>query len=223
MAVAIELRDVTKTYRVHDGHVRALNSVNLTLEQRADMALIGASGSGKSTLLSLIAGLDRPSSGTILVGGLDVTKTPAAKLPAFRFRHIGFIFQQYHLIPTLNAVENVMLPCAPWRVDYDPRQRAKELLDMVGLGHRMKHFPAQLSGGEQQRVCIARALINRPTILLADEPTGNLDEVSTGEVMRLIRRVTTEFQMTLLMVTHDMNVANTFSQVLEMRGGTLLS
>jgi ABC-type lipoprotein export system ATPase subunit len=218
---AIVLQSVTKKYRTQTGELAVLSDVNLTLDQGDALALVGASGAGKSTLLSIIAGLERPSSGTVITAGIDLGKVRAKELAAFRFRHIGFIFQQYHLIPTLTAIENVMLPCVPWKVDYNPRQRAAELLDLVGLGSRKDHLPAQLSGGEQQRVCIARALINRPSLLLADEPTGNLDDESATEVFQLIRTLSEEFQMALLMVTHDMNLARTFERVVRLKQGVL--
>jgi putative ABC transport system ATP-binding protein len=218
---AILLSDVTKRYSVRNGLLTILDGISLSLDQGDSVALIGSSGAGKSTLLSIMAGLDHPTTGTVITSGIDLGTAKAGALPAFRFRHIGFIFQQYHLIPTLTAVENVMLPCVPWKVDYDPRQRAAELLDLVGLGDRKDHLPAQLSGGEQQRVCIARALVNRPSLLLADEPTGNLDEESAAEVLRLIRTLAAQFEMALLLVTHDMALARSFNRVLRLRQGAL--
>ena len=182
---------------------------------------MGPSGSGKSTLLSLIAGLDRPTAGTVRTAGVELTRTPPGGLARFRFQHVGMVFQQHHLIPTLTALENVMLPCTPWKVDYAPRQRAEELLTLVGLKDRMAHLPAQLSGGEQQRVCIARALINRPTVLLADEPTGSLDEESAAEVLRLICDLAEQFGMALLFVTHDMHLARSFGRVVRLYRGQL--
>lgn len=218
---AIFLNDVTKRYAAKGGGLTVLENINLSLDAGEAAALVGSSGAGKSTLLSIIAGLDRPTAGTVMTAGVDLGKAKAKELAAFRFRHVGFIFQQYHLIPTLTAVENVMLPCVPWKVAYNTRQRALELLELVGLGSRVDHLPAQLSGGEQQRVCIARALINRPSLLLADEPTGNLDEDSAAEVLRLIRSLAAEFQMALLMVTHDMALARTFSRAVRLRQGVL--
>lgn len=213
---AVVLTDVTKGYRIRDTDLTVLRGLNFTLEAGAEAALVGASGSGKSTLLSLIAGLDKPTTGQVVTAGVDLVRAKARDLPAFRFQHIGFVFQQYHLIPTLTAMENVLLPCAPWRVNYRPKERAAELLHLVGLGDRLDHLPAQLSGGEQQRVCVARALINRPTLLLADEPTGNLDEASAGEVLGLIRELAAQFNMALLMVTHDMGLARSFSRVVRL-------
>ncbi|WP_374713783.1 ABC transporter ATP-binding protein [Symbiobacterium terraclitae] len=220
--LAIELRGVTKRYRGGGAQdLLILNGVDLELEPGGKLALVGPSGSGKSTLLSLIAGLDLPTSGTVRTAGVDLTSARPAELARFRFQHVGMIFQQHHLIPTLTALENVMLPCTPWKVDYQPRRRAEELLTLVGLQDRMAHLPAQLSGGEQQRVCIARALMNRPTVLLADEPTGNLDEASAREVLRLILDLAEQFRMALLFVTHDMQLARSFGRVVRLYQGEL--
>jgi putative ABC transport system ATP-binding protein len=218
---AVRLEGVSKRFSVGGTELKVLDDVNLELPRGKAVAIVGHSGSGKSTLLSIIAGLERPTSGTVVTAGVDLTRLPASQMAAFRFHHVGFIFQQYHLIPTLTAIENVMLPCTPWKVAYKPRERAAELLRLVGLGARMDHLPAQLSGGEQQRVAIARALINHPTLLLADEPTGNLDEESEREVMELIRDLAARFGMSLLMVTHNMALARSFEQVLRLRGGRL--
>lgn len=220
---AVLLQDVRKSFRSREREVTVLAGANLKLERGRSLAVVGHSGAGKSTLLSIIAGIERPTSGTVITGGVDLMKAKAGELPRFRFQHVGFVFQQYHLIPTLNALENVMLPCTPWKVDYSPRQRAEELLRLVGLEYRMDHLPAQLSGGEQQRVSVARALINRPTLLLADEPTGNLDEDSEREVLHLIRHLSEQFGMTLLFVTHDLSLAHSFERVVQLRNGVLLA
>jgi putative ABC transport system ATP-binding protein len=221
--LAIRLQDVTKSFALRGQEVSVLAGVNLELTRGDALAIVGHSGAGKSTLLSIMAGLERPTAGTVVTAGVDLTRLPARKLAAFRFAHVGFVFQQYHLVPTLTALENVMLPCAPWKVAYKPRERAAELLRLVGLGQRMDHLPAQLSGGEQQRVCIARALINRPTLLLADEPTGNLDERSEEEVVGLIRSLALEFGMSLLFVTHNLILARSFPRTLQLRDGTLFA
>jgi len=219
--LAVELTGVTRRFRAHGREVSVLEGLDLAVADGESLALVGSSGAGKSTLLSLLAGLDRPSSGNVVVCGTDLGKARPSHLAAFRFQNIGIVFQQYHLIPTLTALENVMLPCAPWRVAYNPRQRAAELLELVGLTERTQHFPAQLSGGEQQRVCIARALINSPRLLLADEPTGNLDEDSARDVIALIRQITAENRQTLVVVTHDLDLAQTFPRVLRLRQGKL--
>ncbi|GAB6876463.1 ABC transporter ATP-binding protein [Thermaerobacter litoralis] len=219
---ALILEGVKKSYRLRDTEVQVLNGVDLTLARGEKVALVGHSGSGKSTLLSIVAGLQPPTAGRVVAAGVDVTAARPAELPRFRFENVGFVFQQYHLIPTLTALENVMLPCVPWKVDYDPRERARELLELVGLGHRLDHLPAQLSGGEQQRVCIARALINHPTLLLADEPTGNLDEDSERDVMRLIHDLADRFGMTVLFVTHDLGLARAFQRVVRLNGGAVV-
>jgi lipoprotein-releasing system ATP-binding protein len=220
-ALAIELSGVTKKYRVAGGELSVLDHVDLTLAQGDKLALVGSSGAGKSTLLSLIAGLDKATSGDVIVAGSNLGQTPLRKMAAFRFKHVGIIFQQYHLIPTLTALENVMLPCAPWKVPYNPRQRATDILHLVGLTERSDHLPAQLSGGEQQRVCIARALINHPTLLLADEPTGNLDEESAADVMRLIEDLAQQFNLSLLVVTHDLTLARSIGNTVRVRNGRL--
>lgn len=219
--IATTLCDVTKRFRMHAADVTILDGVNLAVAKGEALALVGSSGAGKSTLLSLIAGLDRPSSGQVVTAGVNLVRAKTSELAAMRFRHIGFIFQQYHLIPTLTALENVILPCVPWKVAYEPRQRAEELLQLVGLGHRSSHLPAQLSGGEQQRVCIARALMNSPSLLLADEPTGNLDDESATEVLGLIRALAEQNAMALVLVTHDMALARRFGRVLRLRQGSL--
>lgn len=218
---AIHLLDVSRSHRMGSKAITVLDQANLIVSPGEAVAIIGPSGAGKSTLLSLIAGLDRPTSGRVSVGGIDLTAAKPQQLAQFRFERVGFIFQQYHLIPTLTAIENVVLPCAPWRTEYPPRKRAAELLGLVGLDDRQHHLPAQLSGGEQQRVSIARALINHPSILLADEPTGNLDEESAAEVMRLIRSLAEQFQMTLVVVTHDQELARTSDRVILLKNGKL--
>lgn len=222
-AEVLRLRGVTKSFRLRDTEVQVLKGVDLEMAPGEKVAMVGHSGAGKSTLLSIIAGLEKPTSGEVVTAGVDLVRIRPAQLARFRFDHIGFIFQQYHLIPTLTALENVMLPCVPWKVDYNPRNRAEELLALVGLADRKDHLPAQLSGGEQQRVCIARALINRPTLLLADEPTGNLDEDSEREVLRLIQDLSERFGMSLLFVTHDMDLARSFPRTVRLRGGRVES
>lgn len=217
----LELNSVTKSFRLRDTEVQVLKGVDLEMAPGEKVAMVGHSGAGKSTLLSIIAGLEKPTSGEVVTAGVDLVRIRPAQLARFRFDHIGFIFQQYHLIPTLTALENVMLPCVPWKVDYNPRDRAEELLALVGLADRKDHLPAQLSGGEQQRVCIARALINRPTLLLADEPTGNLDEDSEREVLRLIQDLSERFGMSLLFVTHDMDLARSFPRTVRLHGGRI--
>ncbi|HWI50606.1 MAG TPA: ABC transporter ATP-binding protein [Symbiobacteriaceae bacterium] len=222
MQQVVMLQQVTKQYELRGTPVRVLDGVDLSVAEGSTLALVGASGSGKSTLLSLVAGLERPNAGTVMTAGVDISRMKPRQLSYLRFCHIGFIFQQYHLIPTLTAIENVMLPCVPWTVDYDPRKRAAELLGLVGLGDRLHHLPAQLSGGEQQRVCIARALINRPTLLLADEPTGNLDAESAADVLRLIQAMSGQFNTTLLVATHDMGLACQLGRVVRVQRGALL-
>jgi putative ABC transport system ATP-binding protein len=214
----LEGKDLTRVYP--DGDVRALRGVSLTISQNESVAITGPSGCGKSTLLHLLGGLDRPTSGEVRfegtpLGGLD--------LDAYRARRIGFVFQSFYLLPTLSALENVQVPMfeAPW-----PRAervgRAARLLDEVGLAHRRRHLPNRLSVGERQRVAVARALANEPTLLLADEPTGNLDSVAQNEVLDLLRRLRHERSLTLLVVTHSPDVASSADRVIKLRDGRIV-
>jgi len=207
---AIFLESVTKYY---DLYTRALNNVSLAISEGDWVSIIGPSGSGKTTLLNIMSGLDSPSSGTIRVNETAITGLGQNMLTRFRRENIGLIFQQYHLIPYLTALENVMI--AQYFQGTVDKEAACVALENVGLGHRIEHRPSQLSGGEQQRVCIARALINKPNILLADEPTGNLD-VKNGEiVMEIIRKLVNEGH-TVVIVTHNMDIAKQSRRVIEM-------
>ena len=203
-----------------DGDVRALRGVSLEVAPGESVAITGPSGCGKSTLLHLLGGLDRPTSGTVEFEGRPLL---AADLDAYRAHRIGFVFQSFYLLPTLSAMENVQVPMfeAPWP-RRERRPRAERLLDEVGLGHRRDHYPGKLSVGERQRVAIARALANEPGLLLADEPTGNLDSVSQDEILRLLHRLRAERGLTLLMVTHSPDVARSCDRVVRMRDGQIL-
>ncbi|MDY7080337.1 MAG: ABC transporter ATP-binding protein [Chloroflexota bacterium] len=199
---------LTKIYT--DGtEVRALDGVDLTVERGEFVAVMGPSGSGKSTLLNLLGTLDVPTAGRMVVDGMDVSTLQGDALADFRRAEIGFIFQLFNLVPVLSALENVMLPLIPYRrqCKFDLEARARELLDAVGLAERARHLPAQLSGGEQQLVAIARALVNGPEVMLVDEPTGNLDTRAGDEVMELLRRVCDEMGRTVVLVTHNPRVA----------------
>lgn len=190
------------------GYVEVLRDLNLTVEKGKWLALVGRSGTGKTTLLQLLGGLDRPTSGTILLDGQDIGRLSSAKLTDLRRQRIGFIFQSYHLFPELNSLENAMLPALHWNQDRDATEKkARELLEHFGLAHRLNHRPYELSGGEQQRVAIARALINNPDIILADEPTGNLDKKAADDIIRIINDVRKDSDKTLVMVTHDQELA----------------
>jgi putative ABC transport system ATP-binding protein len=202
MSELVRLTDVTKLYQ--DGITGALNGVSVTVEKGEFTAIMGPSGSGKSTMLNLVAGLDRPTSGTIAVGGIDLAGEGEAGLARFRRDHIGFVFQFFNLLPNLTALENVLIP-AQLKGNAAPR-RARELLDQLGIKEVADRYPARLSGGQQQRVAMARALINNPTLLLADEPTGALDTTSGEQVMDLVVQLHRDGQ-TVLLVTHDAKLA----------------
>ena len=204
----ISVRALTKAYAMARRTLQVLRGVDLEVARGEFLALRGASGAGKSTLLHLMGGLDAPSSGDILFAGQNLAGFSEGELTAFRSRRVGFVFQAYHLLPELDALENV---CLPARIARTPADRAaargRELLARVGLADRMDHQPSELSGGEQQRVAIARALINGPELLLADEPTGNLDSRSGGEIIELLKNLCAEGRMTLIIATHDARVA----------------
>ena len=217
----VETRDLVKVYG--DGaEVRALDGVNMRIAQGEFVSVMGPSGSGKSTLLNMLGALDRPTSGTVLVNGQDLEQV--RNLDTFRARTVGFIFQLHNLIPTLTARENVEVPMRGQPLGRGPgkRRRAEKLLELVGLADRMGHVPNQLSGGERQRVAIARALANQPAIVLADEPTGDLDSQSGAEVIALMRQLNHELGTTVIVVTHDPAVARQTERVLVMRDGRLV-
>ena len=205
---ALEARDVRRSLRLGGGVVDILRGVDLRVERGELAALVGPSGSGKSTLLGVIAGLDRPSSGRVLVDGVDITDMPESRLAGVRNAKIGMVFQAFNLIPTLTAQENVEVPLYVGDHPGSPSARAREMLDLVGLAHRTGHRPAQLSGGEQQRVAIARALSTRPAIVIADEPTGNLDAANGERILELIAQLRADTGTTFLIATHDRGVAS---------------
>jgi putative ABC transport system ATP-binding protein len=204
----VEIREITKAYRRESQEIPVFTGVNMDIAQGEFLALMGPSGSGKSTLLNLLAGLDRPSSGRILVSGDEVTRMSGKQLASWRARHIGFVFQFYNLLPVLTAFQNVELPLLLTNLSKkDRRDHVLASLEIVGLTDRAEHFPRQLSGGQQQRVGIARAIVSDPTILLADEPTGDLDAKSAEEILVLLQRLNREFGKTIVMVTHDAKAA----------------
>jgi len=207
MSELVQLSDITKVYQ--GGVTGALNGVSLTVEEGEFTAVMGPSGSGKSTLLNLIAGLDRPSSGSVIVGGSDLGRMGEAALARFRRDHIGFVFQFFHLLPNLTALENVLIP-VQLKSTTSAEARGRELLDQLGIAEVGDRYPARLSGGQQQRVAIARALINQPTLMLADEPTGALDTRSGDQVMELLMEVHRRGQ-TILLVTHDAKLATRYA------------
>jgi putative ABC transport system ATP-binding protein len=218
----VDIRNVSKSYRRGSQVIPVLEDISLSIAQGEFMALMGPSGSGKSTLLNLIAGLDRPDSGTITVGANDITVLSETDLAAWRAAHVGFIFQFYNLIPVLTAFENVELPLI--LTDLSRRQRREHVttvLRLVNLEDRMDHYPRQLSGGQQQRVAIGRALVTDPTLLVADEPTGDLDRVSAEEVLLLMERLCGELGKTIIMVTHDPRAARRARRVKHLDKGVL--
>jgi ABC-type lipoprotein export system ATPase subunit len=222
---AVRAADVCRYYSTGGSLIRAVDGISLSIERGDFVALLGQSGSGKSTLLNLLAGLDRPTSGSVLVEGRDLAKMSPEELARYRRNDVGMVFQAFHLIPTMTITENVELPMRFAEVDRAERaQRVRESLERVGLGKRLEHRPAELSGGEQQRVSLARALANRPPILLADEPTGNLDSRTGEDILNLIRDVKVSLGMTVIMVTHERALAERFAQrLIFLADGKLIS
>jgi putative ABC transport system ATP-binding protein len=219
----IELRDVAKSYRRDQIEVPVLDGVTITVPEGDFLGLMGPSGSGKSTLLNLLAGIDRPTRGSVQIGGTTISAMPERGLAAWRARHIGFIFQLYNLIPVLTAFENVELPLLLTNLSKKQRRdHVMTALNIVGLADRESHYPRQLSGGQEQRVAIARAIVTDPTLLLADEPTGDLDAKSAGEVLTLLQRLNSEFRKTIVMVTHDPHAAERAKRILHLEKGALV-
>jgi putative ABC transport system ATP-binding protein len=221
---AVSARDLTREYRMGETLIRAVNGISLHIESGEFVALLGASGSGKSTLLNLIAGLDRPTSGSMTVNGRDVAQMSAEELARYRRFTVGMVFQAFNLIPSMTLLENVELPMRFAEVDRAARAaRAREALERVGLSARVTHRPGELSGGEQQRASIARALVNRPSLLLADEPTGNLDSRTGEEIMHYLRECHDSQGLTVLLVTHERTLADRYAQrVLTLADGRLV-
>ncbi len=220
----IEARDVTRHLKLGTHVVRALRGVDLEIHRNEMVGIIGPSGSGKSTLLGIIGGLDSPTSGTIAIDGVDVTHMSEGALTDIRNQKIGFVFQFFNLIPTLTALENVALPIEFAQVRrHKPFKRAEDLLEMLGLGSRLHHRPNELSGGQQQRVAIARALANDPPILLADEPTGNLDSHSGETVLEALSTIRDENGTTVVLVTHDQSLAARMDRVLSLVDGVIVA
>jgi putative ABC transport system ATP-binding protein len=218
----LEIRGVTKEYHKGDRKITPLKDVSLDVNKGDFVSLMGASGSGKSTLLNLIAGIDRPNAGTIRVNGEEISRMSRAQLAHWRARNLGYIFQLYNLVPVLTAYENVELPLLLLPLSAAERRKRVEIaLDAVGLTDRADHYPRQLSGGEEQRVGIARAIVANPVIVVADEPTGDLDAAMTDEILHLLRRLNTELGTTFVMVTHDPRAAAVATRKLRLEKGTL--
>ncbi|AEE91950.1 Lipoprotein-releasing system ATP-binding protein LolD [Tepidanaerobacter acetatoxydans Re1] len=216
----LEVNAVSKTYGTGEAAVNALKNVSFSVPKGEFVAIVGESGSGKSTLLNMIGALDTPTSGNVLIDGKDIFRMSDEKLTIFRRRNIGFIFQAYNLIPELNVEQNITFPVL---LDYKKPDKAyvEEILTVLSLQDRRNHLPRQLSGGQQQRVAIGRALITRPMLILADEPTGNLDSQNSSEVISLLKTASKRYQQTIIMITHNRSIASTADRVLQMSDGVL--
>ena len=223
MDKVIQVRNLYKLYRVGDEVVRALDGVDFDIFQGEFCAIVGTSGSGKSTLLNMLAGLEKPTKGNVVIAGSHIENMNEEQLVRFRRENVGFIFQSFHLLSTLSAVENVALPLSFRKVPRNVRnKKAEKMLELVNLKKHMKHFPNQMSGGQQQRVGVARALVVNPKIIFADEPTGNLDSHTSEEVMGLMQRIVREQNKTLVMVTHDVHLATYADRVFHISDGKIL-
>ena len=219
----IEVVDLKKYYRMGPVLVKALNGISLRIEDGEFMSIMGPSGSGKSTLLNILGALDKPTSGTVYFDGIDLARVDESVLYQLRRKKVGFIFQSFNLIPTLSALENVLIPLVPTRISKTGRyKRAKELLETVGLGDRVLHKPSEMSGGEQQRVAVARALVNRPSLVLADEPTGNVDSKTGAEIIKLLRDLNQNMGTTLVVVTHDPEIGKLTERVIRLKDGEIM-
>jgi putative ABC transport system ATP-binding protein len=219
--IVLETQNLTKTYTIRQQQVDVLKNVSLKIHAGEIVAIVGSSGSGKTTLLSLLSALDQPSKGRVWVGGQDITDKSEDELAPVRNRMVGFVFQSFHLVPSLTAIENIMFPA---ELDRDPSayHKAEQLMKRVGIWERSDNFPHQLSGGEKQRVAICRALINQPEILFADEPTGNLDSANSTEILDLLMELQREQGTTLVLVTHDMQIAQLADRIIQLQDGEIV-
>lgn len=220
MEPIIEVKNATKIYKVGNEKILALDNVSFTINKGDFCCLLGSSGSGKSTLLNIMAGIEKITSGEILIKGKNITKMGEHQLAKFRQKYLGFVFQSYNLINSLNAIENVELPLIFKEVPHKIRiKKAKIMLEKVGLKERMKHKPTQMSGGQQQRVGIARAFVANPEVVFADEPTGNLDSKTSNEIMKIIKQMATDYNQTIVMVTHDVTMAKYANKIIHIHDG----
>ena len=218
----VSIQNISKSYWRDSLEIPVLNNISLEIKTGEFLALMGPSGSGKTTLLNLIAGIDRPTEGTIMVANVDISKLNESELASWRARHVGFVFQFYNLLPVLTAFENVELPLLLSKLSKKERREHVEFaLNLVGLTDRIHHYPKQLSGGQEQRVAIARSIVSDPTLLVADEPTGDLDKVSAEEILKLLERLNDEFKKTIIMVTHDPRAADKAHQIKHLDKGEL--
>ncbi len=220
----IQVRNLSKVYTMGEEKVVALKKINLSIEKGEVCCIFGTSGSGKSTLLNQLAGLEKPTSGEVRIGGVPISRLDENGLAAFRQKHVGFVFQSYNLLPELTAVENVAMPLMFRGIPKEVRElEAKKMLCRVGLGNRLNHYPGQMSGGQQQRAGIARAFITRPDVVFADEPTGNLDSKTTKEVMEMIRRFAKNFHQTIILVSHDPEMTEYADRIVTLLDGEIIS
>lgn len=217
----IQVQDISKIYGVGESQVTALNHANMTIHVADFISIIGPSGSGKSTLLHIVSGLDKPTSGFVYYGDTDIHNGSDKQLSAFRRQKIGFIFQQFNLLPVLTARENIIMPLLLDKKQPDEKY-LKQLTELLGLEERLSHLPHELSGGQQQRVAIARALITKPAIVLADEPTGNLDSKTSAEVLGLIKRTSAKFRQTVVMITHNNDIARLADRIVRIEDGKIM-
>lgn len=217
----LEVQNLTKNYGKGATLVKALDDVSFSVEEGEFVAIVGSSGSGKSTLLHILGAVDKPTSGKVIIGGVDVFKQNDDKLAIFRRRKVGLIYQFYNLIPILNVKENMTLPILLDGKEVDEKY-LNELIETLGLSRRVSHLPNELSGGQQQRVSIGRALISRPDIILADEPTGNLDSKASKEIMELLKLSNQKYHQTIIMITHDMNLAKEASRIIKIEDGKII-
>lgn len=216
----LRTENLTKIYRNGENTVTAINNLSISVNKGEFISIIGSSGSGKSTLLHLLGGVDKPTSGKVLVNGIDIYKLSNDESAIFRRREVGLIYQFFNLIPILNVQENIMLPCELDRRAV-PETKLKELLEILGMENRKNYLPSQLSGGQQQRVAIGRSLINNPSIILADEPTGNLDSKSTAEIVALLKKANEQFNQTIIMITHDLEIAKNANRIIRIEDGEI--
>ncbi|MCK4310590.1 MAG: ABC transporter ATP-binding protein [Methanomicrobia archaeon] len=221
MSEMIELIDLKKYYKIGDIIVKALDGVSMKIEEGEFLSVVGPSGSGKTTLLDQIGALDTPTSGKVIIDGIDIAKIPKSILYRLRREKIGFVFQDHNLIASLTALENVLIPLLPEGIDQEKYERALALLDAVGLKERALHKPSEISAGQKQRVATARSLINNPKILLADEPTGSVDTKTGEEIMRILKQLNTNFNTTIIIVTHDLEMARKTERIIFLRDGKI--
>lgn len=218
----LKVQNLTKKYGKKDTEVVALDNVSFSVEKGEFIAIVGASGSGKSTLLHLMGGVDKPTSGKVFINGKDIYQLSKDDLAIFRRREIGIIYQFYNLIPILNVKENILLPCNLDGKKVEEKH-LQEIIELLGLSNREEHLPNQLSGGQQQRVAIGRAIINNPSIILADEPTGNLDSKSSKEIIELLKKSNKKYNQTILLITHDMSIAEQADRIIKIQDGKIVN